>query len=406
MVATTVCNRCGEAIPLDDAECPYCAGSKPYPLLHREPVLIAAIIGVAIGLWLVAHGLTQAYGHREDHLARYWYHAGDVALRANNYEAAITDLQTAVVYSHQTPEVRLRLAEALGAAGRVRQAQSYLRALWDEQPGDATINIQLARLSARTGDLAGAERYYNGAIYGVWATDPVQNRRDARLELVRFLLVHDRFQQAQSQLIAVAADAPDDPELLVQLGRMFLQAGDAGRALQEYRLAAKGQPRNAAAFAGAGEAAFQQADYSNARRYFDRAVALDPADNRSAELLHISELVLQLDPYAARIGRDERNRRVVADFGRTLSRLEQCAATKFVDLAASPPIGPIATDYQQLTSIKSRITARVLAQNPDLLDRAMELVFRSQIDAAKICGQPAADDYAILLIGRANGVAR
>src|SRR6185312_1164698 len=161
-------------------------------------------------------------------------------------------------------------------------AQAYLRALWEEQPGDATVNLQLARLATRSGDVADAERYYNGAIYGVWESNPIENRRDTRLELIRYLLAHDRFQQAQIQLIAVAATEPQDPELLVRLGQMFLQAGDAGHALQEYRLAVKAQPRNAAALSGAGQAAFQQADYAASRRYFQRAAALDPADNRAA----------------------------------------------------------------------------------------------------------------------------
>ncbi|MGH9524999.1 MAG: tetratricopeptide repeat protein [Terriglobales bacterium] len=407
--ASTVCVRCGEAIPPDEADCPYCAGRKSYPFLHREPVLIAAIIGIAVGLWLIAHGLTTAYSHRQDVLARSWYESGDTALRAGNYSAAIADLQTAVVYSHESPEVRLRLAEALAAAGtpnRTRQAQSYLRALWEEQPGDATVNLQLARLAARTGDVAEAERYYNGAIYGVWASDPMRNRRETRLELVRFLLARDRFQQAQSQLIAVAAEEPQDPELLLELGRMFLQAGDAGHALQEFRLAAKAQPRNPTAFAGAGQAAFQQSDFSNARRYFQRAVALDPADTHSADLLHISDLVLQLDPYAPRLTRDERDRRVVADIARTLERLQECATAKNIYLTAQPPVGPMAIDFQQLTALKAKTTVRALATDPDQIDPAMELVFRSQSDAAKVCGQPVNEDFAILLIGRANGAAQ
>ena len=402
----TVCVRCGELLPPDEASCPYCAGSRPFPFFHREPVMLAAIVGLAAGLWLVAHGLTQAYGHRQDHLARSWYSSGDTAMRAGRYQVAIADLQTAVVYSHESPEYRLRLAEALAAEGRLPQAQAYLRALWEEQPGDATVNLQLARLAARRGNTADAERYYNGAIYGVWAADPVQNRRATRLELVRFLLGHDLFQRAQSQLITVAADEPRDPEFLVQIGRMFLQAGDPGRALDQFRSAAREQPHNAAAFAGAGMAAFQLANYSDARHFFDRAVTLDPADSGSADLLEICDLVLQLDPFPARIGRDERNRRVVGDIGRTLNRLEQCATQQKIDLTLLPAGSPVAADYQQLTAMQKQATVRGLAVHPDLVDTAMDLVFRSQSDAATACGPPSGDSFAIFLIGRANGGGR
>lgn len=391
--------------------------------------MIAAIVALAAGLWLVAHGATQAYGHRQDHLARTWYADGEQAMRTGNYEVAVVDLRTALAYSHDSPQVRLRLAEALAAAGSIRQAQAYLRVLWEEQPGDATVNLQLARLAARTGDLASAERYYNDAIYGVWPEGPVENRRNTRLELVRYLLARDQFQRAQSQLIAVAADEPSDPQLTAEIGRMFLQAGDAARARQQFQLTIRKQPRNAAALAGAGEAAFQLADYPEARRYLQRAIALDPADSRSADLLAISNLVLQLDPYAPRIGRDERSRRVVADIGRTLNRLTACAAQKNIALtvqpgaaslpapagqtvqllpnsSAQPPANPIIADYQQLTAMQKQATVRALNANADMVDSAMDLVFRSQNDAANVCGAPEDDDFAILLIGRANGGAQ
>lgn len=447
-----ICPRCGEPIPPEESDCPYCAGRLAFPFLHREPILIIGIIGLAAALWLVAHGATQAYGHRQDHLARTWYADGDQAMRSGNYHEAVLDLQTAVVYSHDSPEVRLRLAEALAADGRIPQARAYLRALWEEQPGDATVNLQLARLAARAGDLASAERYYNGAIYGVWAENPIESRRDTRLELVRYLLGRNQFQRAQSQLIAVAADEPNDPNLIAQIGRMFLQAGDAGRALQQFQLVTRKQPRNAAALAGAGQAAFQLADYPTARRYLQRASSLDPADTHSADLLQISNLVLQLNPYAPRISRDERSRRVVADIARTLTRLTECATQKNIVLnplpAASAPgapantpvvtgkssvptagsnlpapsgqqspppsgsasvpqvVNPIFADFQQLTAMQKQATARVLRDNPDMIDSAMDLVFRSQSDATKACGPPTGDDFALALIGRANGAAQ
>src|ERR1041384_4346821 len=77
MAEDTACPRCAEPVPSGETDCPYCAGRRPYPFLPREPVLVAAIFAIAIGLWLVTHGVTQAYGHRQDHLARTWYAQGD-----------------------------------------------------------------------------------------------------------------------------------------------------------------------------------------------------------------------------------------------------------------------------------------------------------------------------------------
>src|ERR1051326_8514262 len=207
MTSDFLCARCGEEIPPEEADCPYCAHRKQHPFFHREPVLVVAIVVLAVVLWAITHGVTQAYGHREDHLARTWYADGQSAFRAGRLDAAISDFRNALVYSHDSTKVRLSLAQALAANGNIRQAQAYLRALWDEQPADGTINLELARLAARTGNVLDAQRYYHGAIYGVWdGDDPVVRRRTARLELVHFLLSRKAFQQAQSELIAFSVD--------------------------------------------------------------------------------------------------------------------------------------------------------------------------------------------------------
>ncbi len=406
MVEDRVCVRCGESISSDEADCPYCAGRKTYPFLHREPVLIAAIVALAVALWLVTHGVSQAYAHREDHLARTWYAAGDAALRNGSVDESISDLRTALAYSHSDPKVRLRLAEALAAAGQIRQAHAYLLALWEESPADGNFNLELARLAARTGEMAEAQRYYHGAIYGLWNDDPIARRRNVRLELVRFLLSRRATQQAESELIALAADLPPDPQWQMEVGQLLLQVADPGRALALFRAVIAKGPRDAGALAAAGEAAFQLQDYVSARHYLQRALALNPSDVRSAQLLQTAELVLQLDPYEARIGREERARRVLRAFEQTQYRLEKCAEQKGIPIASNPPGVPIAADYQEFEALSPHVGSRALRDDPDLVDTAMQLVFRSQNDAASACGQPAGEDLALLLLGHVNGARR
>ena len=94
---------------------------------------------------------------------------GDV--RAGRLDDAISALRTALAYLPDNFEYRLKLAEALAAAGHTRQAQAYLRALWDEEPGNGTVNLELARLAA-SADIADVLRFYHGAIYGVWQDNP------------------------------------------------------------------------------------------------------------------------------------------------------------------------------------------------------------------------------------------
>jgi tetratricopeptide (TPR) repeat protein len=366
-------------------------------------VVIAAVLVLAVGLWMVTHGVTQAYGHRQDHLARTWYSMGDTALREGRLDAAISDLRTALAYSHAETKVRLRLAEALAAAGETRQAQAYLIALWEEQPADGNFNLQLARLSVRQGRMADAQRYYHGAIYGVWNDDAIARRRNVRLELVQFLLARHSAQQAESELIALSADAPHEPKWMLELGALFLEAGDASRALAPFSDVVRVEPRNAFALAGAGQAAYQQQDYSQARQYLERAVALNPQDSRSAQLLQTSHLVLELDPYLARIGPNERARRVLRALEQTQYRLEKCAEQQQITLTSQPSGSPLAIDYAEILALKPRVNRRTLRDDPDFTDTLMQLVFSSQADAASACGQPEGPDLALLLIGRVNG---
>ena len=212
-----------------------------------------------------------------------------------------------------------------------------------------------------------------------------------------------QFQQAQSELIALAADLPEDPDVLLQVGGMFLQAGDPARALEEFRQVSRLEPRNAAALAGAGQAAFQQANYPLARRYLQRAVTLNPADTRSAQLLQTSDLVLQLDPYLPRIGNAERARRVLQALEHAGNRLEDCARKLNIDLTRQPPTNPIAVDNADLEALNERASRRVLARDADLVDAAMDMVFRSEADATVACGQPQGADLALSLIARVNG---
>src|SRR4051812_6482973 len=100
MATDPLCARCGEEIPSGEADCPYCAHRKRHPFFHREPVLIVAIVALAVVLWVLTHSVTQAYGHRQDHLARAWYADGQSAVRAGHLDVAISDLRNALVYSH------------------------------------------------------------------------------------------------------------------------------------------------------------------------------------------------------------------------------------------------------------------------------------------------------------------
>src|SRR5512141_1152017 len=147
MVKDAVCARCGERIPPGESECPECARRGRPLQLRRDSLLLAIVIGIAVGLFVITYYVAAFYQGRQQKLARVWYERGDSELRAARYQRAVVDLRTALAYSRESFPVRLRLAQALAAANQQPQAQAYLRTLWDEQPGNATVNLGLARLA-------------------------------------------------------------------------------------------------------------------------------------------------------------------------------------------------------------------------------------------------------------------
>ena len=131
---------------------------------------------------------------------------------------------------------------------------------------------------------------------------------------MEFLLGINAKTQAQSELIALAANLADDPSEHTRVGDLFSQARDYEHALAEYSLSLKSEPQNPAALAGAGRAAFELGRYSQAERYLQAAVTANPSDAQLADQLKDTALVLRMDPFRRQISFAQRNRIVIEAF--------------------------------------------------------------------------------------------
>src|SRR5271165_2286697 len=179
----------------------------------REPLLIALLVLLAIASFAFTHGYSQAYDDRRYQLGREWLGRASLDLNSGQPAAAVEEFRTALVYTPQSWECRLGLAEALMRAGQTRQAQEYFGGLWQSHPQNGEVNLQLARLAAHAGKTEEAQRYYNGAILGDWPDPADENRRDAAFELIDFYLQRHDFREAESQLLTLSGNLPDDPAL-------------------------------------------------------------------------------------------------------------------------------------------------------------------------------------------------
>ena len=364
--------------------------------LRQQPVMLALLAMLAVIFFLAVTGLSRAYHEQRDFIGDRWFTRGVADLSARRYDAAVMEFRSALLYSRDNYTYQLNLAEALIGLKRTSEASTYLVNLWDRQPEDGLVNLELARIAVQKGTTDQALRYYHNAIYAAWPSDQESKRRDARLELIEFLLKTGAKAQAQAELIALQENLGEDPAEQERVGDLFLQTQDYEHALAAYRMSLKLERDNRAALAGAGLAAFQLGSYPLAQRYLEAAVAGNASDPRIAERLQMTEMVLRMDPFRRQISAAERDRNVVEAFAKAGERMKACSAGRGIAL----PTASEDSLTSSWTKLKPRISEGELRRNPDLVESAMDLAFDIERQTNATCGTPAGADMALLLIAK------
>jgi tetratricopeptide (TPR) repeat protein len=373
-------------------------------------VLLVLTLAAGVAFAAVSH-LVNRYNANQQARGRKLYVQGLADVSAGKLDAAVEEFRAALTCDPSNSQYQLSLGRALRDTGRLDQAESYLLALWQRTPQDGTINLALGRVAARRGSVDDSIRYYHNAMYGVWSADADANRRKARIELIEFLLQKGARAQAQSELVALAASLPSDPQLHLQTGQLFAQAQDYRDALSEYEQVLRLNRGDPVALAGAGEAAYHAGHYRTSQRYLQEAVKANPQDSHSRQLLESDVLVLHIDPFVRRMSNAERVRRITSAFVHTGDRLKSCARAKGVNLEnASVDCGPSVSSSMSSNALAS-LAQRWLAMQPDLRrlrsssesdlpDAIMDLVFQIEQQTANDCGEPQGADQALLLLAR------
>jgi Flp pilus assembly protein TadD len=362
-------------------------------IIHREIVLLVFIAVAAIPTYMVTRRAADLNRQRNAHIAAYWYRLGERQLKEGKPEEAIASLREATTNDHDNRGFAFALAKALGATNRDDEARLALLRLRESAPESPQINLQLARLSARNHDLPEALRYYHHALYGLWTGENVdEQRRQVRLELIHLLLDHKERSKALAELMALGTDAPRTVDVQLQLGQLYVEAGDASNALQHFAQVAQLDSENVTALSGAGENAFQLGDYKTAENYLSRATALDKSSKRAAQLLETTRLIQSSDPLAGHLSRRVQVQRLTAALAQSVSRLKQCQGGEGA--------GPL---LSQAETMLPKITPENLREDPLLLTAGAELVFKIEETTSQTCGTPVGLDEALLLAGRKHG---
>ncbi len=347
--------------------------------------------------FLLTRWLVATYHAYEQGVAAAWYEQGERDRQSGRLAEAVEDYRAALARARDDPRYRLSLAKALEQAGALDAASADLHRLWEDDPGNSVLNLELARLSRRRHDVTNAVRYYNNAIYGVWPGDAASRRRDAQFELIDYLLVNHRNADALAGLIALAADAPPDVGVRLAIGTRMLKAGAEQNALEEFRQAAALAPGSSAALSAAGSLALRLGQFAEAERDLRLAVRAGDPSPATAQELASARAVLGLDPFAPGIGGGERVRRVRAAFDLAMATFGRCVES----LAPDDDRGDqqAAALHQRLAEDGRRLRTSE-ARDAEVQQDTMDLVFDIEEFAVLRCGPLPRDDEALLTLGR------
>ena len=367
--------------------------------LRQEPVILALLSGLAVIFFVAVTALSHLYQAQQEFLGNRWFMRGTTDLKQRHFDAAVMEFRSALLYSRDSYAYQLNLAESLIGLKRTGEAYAYFINLWDREPENGLVNLELARIAAQKSETEPALRYYHNAIYATWPGDEQVQRRETRLELIGYLLNINAKAHAQAELIALAANLEDDPSQQARVGDLFVQTQDYEHALAEYRLSLKAQPHDPAALAGAGLAAFQLGRYNIAERYLQAAMSANPNDAQSAARLKAAALIMQMDPFQRQISVAQRDRIVLEAFAAAGQRLDSCSAAGAAKGPATIPVAQPALS-EEWAKMKPQITEPGLRRDPDLVNTAMELVFSIERQTSNACGAASETDAALLLIAK------
>ncbi len=365
----------------------------------REPLLVAILVLVTILFSTITHSYTQAYDHRRNLLGQQWYASGDAELQKNRPVAAVEAFRTALLYAPRNWDYRLRLAEALTQAGHTKQAINYYQSLWQINPQNGVVNLHLARFAASAGQVADAERYFNGAIFGVWPENANDHRRESLFELVNFYLQRGDTGQAESQLIILSGNLPEDLVLHARVADLYSKVGDNQRALAQFRQAIQLDPNSFPALYGAGKAAFHLGDYRSAESYLSRAARDDSASPDAKTLLEVTQAASSLNPYEHGLRESEKIQRVLRIFQIASAWLDSCAKSSGSPGSLPPFLTTLEEPWKQW---RNNATSRFLTRQPDQIDALFEFSVAIEKQSQSLCGAPTPEDSALLALASAR----
>jgi tetratricopeptide (TPR) repeat protein len=365
-------------------------------VLNNEIVLLVTLSVVAFGVFVFTRHMAAKDARLEARIAAVWYERGVEAIRSGDTAKAVESFRKATAQIGDSQKYMLALANALAAENNDAEAQQLLLRLREPDPENVEINLHLARLAAKRGAVQEAVHYYRNALYGRWADDESVERRNMRLEFVRFLVDHRRRELASAELLVLQGQTPNSAAAHVEVAKLFRAVGDELNALKEYQEALQLDGQDVEALTGAGEISFHMANYDKAQQYLRAALGANPQSQETRQLLTLTGLVLNEDPLTSHISPVERQKRLLSDMDLSVKRLEACIG----QTSEGNAVVEMQSLKTEATAMEPTLKSGAHPPDSDAAKSGVDLIFRMQQAASASCGKPELEDEALLLIGR------
>jgi tetratricopeptide (TPR) repeat protein len=370
--------------------------------LLRDSFVFLALTCVSLLLYGVTLALFRSFEQHRTDLAIYWSDRGQDELSHGNADQAADSLRNAISFAPDNRQYESLLAQALSESGRADQAMSYFLNLWETQPGDGFINLELARLSRSKGLSHQAVNYYHASIFGDWRGDGPARRRAVRLELADYLTsIHD-LAAARAELLIASGNASNDADVNMVLGNKFAANGDATDALNSYKKALEGNPRDPAALETAGRVALQLGDYDAGYTFLDTDLKEGIQDSsRREQVMALADEARRLEELALSPSLPNHERAEHLHLGKAIAqaRFDTCSAQPGV--ATQQPVGLV--DLRLRWKAAASVSLRTLVNDEAAQRSLSSLIGDTEVFAARVCGAPSGDD-ALLLRLTSQGV--
>jgi Tfp pilus assembly protein PilF len=377
-------------------------------LIIRDVTALLSLFAITATLAVLTYFLFNSFSSHRQELGQRWLTRGHAAMASGHPEQAIQALRSALEYEPDQRQTEIELATALAAAGQDAEAIAYFNTLLESAPGDGLINLELARLAVKQGHEAQAVESYQRALDGTWQGDGYLRRLSVRLELARYLLSRGENLRARNQLLIASGNAPDEPNIKLEIAGLLEQAHDPGSAFEIYRKIALGKPRRLEALQGAGRTAAELGRFLIAKQYLSKALnepgfdaqpeaVRDAARNTLADAVHLLALYPAPDLTAR-----ARAERIWHDVKTARERWTECAENTGNGAGnaggTASHVAALAARWQQ---VPDNLKVLALERDPELEQTLMTLVYDTEVLTAQTCGAATGEDALLLKMAKA-----